>query len=340
MEIQNISSFILSTTTDSVAQQSNAGDMSDIIGIGGILATIIVGIITCIVTWKLTLRSIKQQKLTYNKKILNILSNSIKSQQGALNDLTITYGANKLNNPYLLLLEIENTGNEAIVNPPICIKAKNSTQIIPGYFQDIPPGYEEKWKMKQSTNDSCNIILEHINPKQIVKVCFFLDNSPEIVFECPMQNIIVQEKGDNFTSNQLNENEKFKRPQKVTFALLILTVILFISMDFWMQLLYNLEWDGLLLAPPLGIALFILSTLVISILLNVFGVNKLDELILKSSIKRRLVKWSLLVLSALLTFLILFDILIVDFFLQIVTAIIIVFMLSLFIHIMSIDYTI
>lgn len=335
--MKNISSFILSVTTDTVAPQSNTGGISDIIGIGGILATIIVGIITCIVTWKLTIHSIKQQKLTYNTKVLNILSNSIKNQQDVLNDLTITYGTNKLNNPYLLLLEIENTGNEAIVNPPICIKSKSNTEIIPGYFQDIPPGYEEKWKMQQVSSNSCNILLEHINPKQIVKVCFFLDNSPEIVFTCPMQDLIVQEKSDDFATPQVSTNKNFKRLQKVTFALLILTVILFISMDFWMELLYELAWRDVLLAPPLGIALFILSILVISILLNVFGTNKLDKLILKSNFRRRLVKWSLLILSVILTFLILFDIIIVNFRLQIITAVIIVFMLSLFIHIISID---
>lgn len=184
-----ISSITLETTT---TQQIRANDITNEIGIGGILATIIVGIVTCIVTWKLTMRSVKQQRLSYKYKIYSIISSSIQEQQEAFKGLLITYENKKLKNPCLLLLEIENTGNEAIVDPPICVRVDANTEIIPGYFQDVPVGYEEKWKINHKSKQSCNIILEHINPKQIVKVCFFLDNSPEkIKFECPMPNIDV-----------------------------------------------------------------------------------------------------------------------------------------------------
>lgn len=147
--MQIINSILLFVTTNAITEQSNGNGTNNIIGIGGILATIFVGIITCVVTWKLTMRSIKQQQLTYSLKVLNILSNSIKVQENALSNLTITHGTNKLNNPYLLLLEIENTGNEAIINPPICIRSKNDAEIIPGYFQNIPPGYEENGTCKK-----------------------------------------------------------------------------------------------------------------------------------------------------------------------------------------------
>ena len=47
-----------------VAQEvASQAPTNDIIGIGGIIATLLVGIVTCLVTWKLTLKSIKQLKI-------------------------------------------------------------------------------------------------------------------------------------------------------------------------------------------------------------------------------------------------------------------------------------
>ena len=50
-------------TAQEVATQAPS---NDIIGIGGIIATLLVGIVTCLVTWKLTMKSIKQLKISYN----------------------------------------------------------------------------------------------------------------------------------------------------------------------------------------------------------------------------------------------------------------------------------
>lgn len=334
MEMPISDLHLLSATTESIVQQGNAGAVSNIIGIGGILATIIVGIITCVVTWKVTLRSIKQQRLSYNVKSLNILSNSVRAQQDALNELSIHFGNKRLDNPYLVLFEIENTGNEAIVNPPICIRSDN--MLIPGYFQDIPPGYQSKWSMQQKSANTCNIILEHINPKQIVRVCIFVDASPEVVFECPMQNVVIQRQGDYLAPKEANVVNQFTKTQKATILLCVLLVVTFVTIDYWMELLYQLQWRNYLLAPPSGIAIFVIATLLISVLLNVFGVSKLDAYIVDKRKRKHIIACALLGCSGILLFLILKDILIVDFFLQILTAGLIVLMLSFLIHIISI----
>ena len=61
-----------------VAQEvASQAPTNDIIGIGGIIATLLVGIVTCLVTWKLTLKSIKQLKISYNIQVFPILSNSV-----------------------------------------------------------------------------------------------------------------------------------------------------------------------------------------------------------------------------------------------------------------------
>ena len=125
-------------TAQEVATQAPS---NDIIGIGGIIATLLVGIVTCLVTWKLTMKSIKQLKISYNIQVFPILSNSVtKSTDINLDDLKIQYKDKELLNPCLLALEIVNIGNEAINEPPIKIRADEDIEIIPGYFEDIPAG--------------------------------------------------------------------------------------------------------------------------------------------------------------------------------------------------------
>lgn len=119
---------------------SQVAPSNDIIGIGGIIATLVVGIFTCLVTWKLTVRSIKQKKMLYSIHIYPILSNSV-TKGLEIKDLEIKYKNKLLRNPCLLTLEVANIGNEAIQFPPIKISNDESIEIIPGDFDDVPKGY-------------------------------------------------------------------------------------------------------------------------------------------------------------------------------------------------------
>lgn len=163
-----------------IQQTTSKAPSNNIVGIGGIIVTLLVGIVTCLVTWKLTMKSIKQLKISYNVQIFPILSNSVtKNKDINLADLKIQYKDKELLNPCLLALEIINIGNEAINEPPIKIWTDENIEIIPGYFEDIPAGYEELWSFDKPHSNSCNILLKHINPKQVVKTRFFLDNLPQ-----------------------------------------------------------------------------------------------------------------------------------------------------------------
>lgn len=62
--------MILLAVSDKVVQASNVSEMSNIIGVGGIIA----GVVTCIVTWELTKLTIKQNRFSYKFKVLSILS--------------------------------------------------------------------------------------------------------------------------------------------------------------------------------------------------------------------------------------------------------------------------
>ena len=91
--------YILLTAQQAATQAASAAQeattqapSNDIIGIGGIIATLLVGIVTCLVTWKLTMKSIKQLKISYNIQIFPILSNSVTQNTDInLDDLKIQY---------------------------------------------------------------------------------------------------------------------------------------------------------------------------------------------------------------------------------------------------------
>lgn len=99
--------YILLTAQQTVTQAANAtqevapkSPSNDIIGIGGIIATLLVGIVTCLVTWKLTMKSIKQLKISYNIQVFPILSNSVTQNTDInLDDLQIQYKGKNLLNP-------------------------------------------------------------------------------------------------------------------------------------------------------------------------------------------------------------------------------------------------
>ena len=328
-----INLILLSVNSEELINE-NVTQTDNIIGIGGIIATIVVGVITCFVTWKLTMRSIDQKKISYSKVYFNILSNSIQGQKNSLNDLKIKYGEKELENPTLLLLKVENTGNKAISNPPITIKS--NCKIIPGYFQDITPGYEEKWKMNSINDNVCFLELEHINPGQIVKAFFMVENDQDdITFECPMENVNIQEK-TKINSQQSHRILGIKRLQKFTIAISVLAIAIFLTIDFWYNILREVIWNFGLSVPPIGLLSSVLGFLIISILLNVFGANKLDNFLFR----KKLIFWVELlipVISLILTIFIIFDILIVNFISQIITAIIIVVIMAYFMHLLSLE---
>ena len=179
-----------------VASQGITLTTDNMLSVAAILIAIIIGIISCVVTWKAALRSVSRTKLTYYKRVIKILSNSIHEQYTGLGDLKITYGNKPLDNPSLLLLEIENTGNASISHPPISIKAKKNTQvcIFSGFIQNTPEGYEDIWKIQPQSTDCYNIAIGHMNPKQLLKAVFLLDHcssEDEISFICPMQDVTI-----------------------------------------------------------------------------------------------------------------------------------------------------
>ncbi|PIC80556.1 hypothetical protein CSV75_01830 [Sporosarcina sp. P18a] len=167
-------------------------EFQEYLGIGSILATIIVGVISWWVSSYVTKKSLKRQKLNYEIKLYPIISKGFLNKS---DDLQIHYQEELLPDPTLLAVDIINSGNVAIENPPIEIKALGATYIIPGYIEEIPAGYEELWELTRTDAEACAVKLAHINPGQIVKARFFLNELPSNppVFQCPMKDLELQE---------------------------------------------------------------------------------------------------------------------------------------------------
>lgn len=318
-------------TADAAQEIVSQAPANDVIGIGGIVATILVGMITCLVTWKVAMRSIKQLKLSYNIQIFPILSNSVAKNTGInFDDLKIQYKDKNLSNPCLLALEIVNTGNEAISNPPIKVRVDENIEIIPGYFEDIPSGYEELWGFNKTVSNLCDIHLEHINPKQVVKARFFLDNLPQkkVVFECPMQNVQTQEVSYRNTS----ATNRMDISTKSNIILICITVLLYITIPQWSGYIGEFIWITQIHLNAHQAVIFIMALLILSIVMNVYGVPVLDRFV-KSHPKYSIgIRLALIVISFILLALIICDYIIIHFVAQMVTAIVVIVLLSLFIH--------
>lgn len=240
--------YILLTAQQAATQAASAAQeattqapSNDIIGIGGIIATLLVGIVTCLVTWKLTMKSIKQLKISYNIQVFPILS----------------------------------------------------------------------------------------------KTRFFLDNLPQkkIIFECPMQNVQTQE----VAYNNANTTNKITVSSKSNFILMAITALLFISMQQWSYYISEFIWFTGIHLRTNGAVAFIMSLLLLTIIINVYGVPIIDKYIKSHPKRTTFIKLTMAIVSIILLMLIIFDFIIVHPILQIITAIIVIVLLSLLIHFLFIS---
>lgn len=160
------------------------------IAIAGVVATVVVGIVSWIVSAAQTRKTIDRKVLGYNMEATPLMTTTLKS-----GGLKVEYEGEELPDPVLLTVEIFNLGNVAIENPPISIAtSKDATYIIPVQVEDAPPGYEDLWKIERVDADICEIRLAHINPGQTAKATFLMDETPTEMphFRCPLPNLTVK----------------------------------------------------------------------------------------------------------------------------------------------------
>lgn len=318
--------------TNSAQEITSKIQLNDIIGIAGIIVTLLLGIPSIIVTWKSAMISRKQLKLSYNMQVFPILSNYVikNNTEIHLEGLKIQYKDKELSNPCLLALEITNIGNEAIKNPPIKIQTDEDIEIIPGYLEDIPSGYDELWRFKNNEPYACDLQLEYLNPKQTVKSRFFLDNLPKkkISFECPMPNIQIQEVSYPITAS-------YTRALHLTPNQILILFAVFLYILRCEVILYSHRFSIRHLLRPENIVLFVIILLLITTYINIFGIPIIDNYIKLHNKETILIQLSLISVSIILLSLIIFNIIRYKFHTIIVG--IVIFLLSLFIHFLIIS---
>lgn len=158
------------------------------ITVSGVVATLL-GIF---VTWIIAKRTQAKMQLSYRLSMDSLMPKKLADPDETLE---IKYKGELLVEPVLLSVDITNTGNVPINNPPIEIEAVGATYVIPGYFEGCPPGYDDLWRIERTDAESCAIKLAHLNKGQTARVRLLMDEFPEKppIFKCPMSGLEVKE---------------------------------------------------------------------------------------------------------------------------------------------------
>lgn len=176
----------MSNTTQAALQLSS----SDVIAISAVVVTLLVGVVSWFVSAALARRAMSRKELQFRLRMTPLLDNS---KFRETDQIMMSYKDDIIDELVLLELDIINSGNIALENPPIKIEAPDATYIIPAYNDDIPAGYDQHWNFEREDGETCLIKVSHINPGQVIKARFLMDQLPssEPVFTCPMANVKV-----------------------------------------------------------------------------------------------------------------------------------------------------
>lgn len=300
----------------------------------GAFITIVCCIISCLVTWRVTLLSIKKKKFTYQTHLFPLLS---KVKGVNIAGMKMEFNGEELKNPCFLTVDIMNTGNKSVENPSITVECDKDIRIVPAYLEDVPRGYENDWKFDsdQKEINKCVITLNHINVKNTVKARFFLDDAPagRIYVTCPMSDLEVMEGSFSRLSENLNKNPSWR-----TFNMFLTGFTCFLVYSFlafqgnrWLgSVLWGTYWH----IRPHNVYFYLIGVIVLFQGMNWYGENRLDQMREQLGVKAIFIEIILFVVSLFGIYLMLYDI--VWFELQIVFAIMIIILHAFFIHRMCI----
>jgi hypothetical protein len=168
---------------------------SDVIGIAGAAATVVVGVLSWLISAAHSRKTMQRKELQYRIRVTSLVNNAIFKEAESLE---IKYKGDVIDQLVFLEVDIINSGNVAILNPPMKIESRDSTYIIPAYFEDVPDGYDYHWSVEREDGETCRIKADHINPGQIIKARFLMDNLPpeEPMFTCAMPDLNIKRASD------------------------------------------------------------------------------------------------------------------------------------------------
>ncbi len=286
-------------------QAINAPNPSDRIGIWGIIATVVGVIISFLVTWIFAQKGRKEMKLDYQIAAVPLLSNA-SIVDVSKRTLDIQYNGQKIGEPYMLIVDVYNTGNVAIKDINIVVKSKDGYRIMPGYIDNVPAGYEDKWSVREVLGDlsATTIHLDFINPKQVLNTRCYLDGKPDkgFSFECPLPDVQINE--SKLSVNLDSPKGSFWDSRRKSLGNLILAgviLILFVTVNMWTSRIDSLFY---ILCRSYGfrvyygstfIPMFVFSTLIAALIWNALGLGAFDKYLLKRKSTKILAVISLIV---------------------------------------------
>lgn len=168
---------------------------SDIIGIVGAIATLVVGVISWFLSAYIAKKQMRNEELSYRMRITPLLNSNLFKDE---DKLEISYKGDIIDRLVFFELDIVNSGNVAIKQPPIRVTSLDATYIVPAYLEDVPPGYDSLWELKREDGETCLIVADHINPGQTIKARFLMDNMPpgEPEFSCAVPDLRIKRIAD------------------------------------------------------------------------------------------------------------------------------------------------
>lgn len=323
--------YFLSATT-SVAERAaeqtvNTGSLWNATNI---LVTILVGMITAIVTWKAAKANVNERSLSYSLKIYPILNNKFQSKDNSpWRNIKITYNDVILTNPCLVSVEIINTGNKGIENPPILISNNEEIEMIPLEVEEVPKGYI--WKIEPENLGACKISASLINPKQKLQASFFMSRNPQkpLQFSCAMCDLQCHQ-----ISGTIDEKEVKPATVKAQYGValgIFSALLLLVFQTGVMSIVSNLfarEYNVM----PEFFEIYILSIPIIALVFCYIVPSKVNAFIIRHRMKSGVVAAILILIATFLLYLILNNIWIRGNDAQIIIAIITVLLYACSIH--------
>jgi hypothetical protein len=159
-----------------------------VVAIASVAATVLVGIGSWFISAYYAKKSLRNEELSYRMKMTPLLGTRLFKEA---DKLEIKYKGEIIDQLVFLEVDVVNTGNLAIKNPPIKITGPGATYVIPACLEDVPEGYDSLWELEREDGETCLVKADHINPGQTLKARFLMDSMPpcEPSFACPVADL-------------------------------------------------------------------------------------------------------------------------------------------------------
>lgn len=165
--------------------------VADLISLANVAVALIVGIVTWIISWIVFRGQVQRKELSYYMQMASVIAHDFSGSRGILE---IKYNGEQIDTLVLFEVDIKNTGNHPIENAKIKLSNQGGVYLIPGYFEDVPDGYEYLWTIEREDGEDSVLCLEHINPGQTAKARFVMDAMPDYFpsISCPMIGLTLK----------------------------------------------------------------------------------------------------------------------------------------------------